>query len=132
MPRVTRGGRSGYQGNFGFYATPGTGGNYPSDEEAIADACDVMFTMCGNAGQETLIGDYLGDFEAWASDALEAEGAADDFDTFADMVISWYDGRMDKWHATNQIWSQGYAYMSNQSGYHDGADEVGEGTGELF
>lgn len=127
MPRME--GR--YIGTFGAYPT--TGGGYPSDEEAVADACDVMFSMCGNAGQETLIGDLLQDFEDWALGVLEEEfHEGTTWDEFSQLVIGWYDGRMDKFNGTDLIWLQGFNYMANQSGYHDAADEFGEGKGQEF
>jgi hypothetical protein len=105
--------------------------DFIDDESAIDAACDEMFSMCGNPGQERLIGDYLQSFYEWAIEALEFEGADIDNESFANMVIfDFYEGRTDKWEATDQIWQAGYSAIAHQSGFHDGADEMGEGTGE--
>ena len=126
MPK--RGGR--FYGNFDDYAGMAIGG-FPDDEEAISSASDEMFSMCGNAGQETLIGDYLADFEEWAYTVLETEDASkDSWNSFSEMVINdWYDGRIDKWDGTYLIWQRGFEMVASMYGHHDSTDEHGEGTG---
>lgn len=126
---MVRGPNGGYQGNFGEYSASDfmNGIGSTDDETAIEDAIMYMFSMCGNAGQETLIGDHVEDFEMWALPALEEEGA---FGTFADMMsrINYDDPQ--KFRATEQIWEGGYDMMVGQSTYHDHYDEQGEGEGD--
>lgn len=122
------------KGNFASYALS-AGGSFPDDEEAVASACDEMFSMCGNAGQEAMIGDVLDLFDEWALNILESETdhRGSSFSEFANMVVNdWYGGRADKWDATDQIWGQGWIKIAEQSGYHDASDEYGEGTGLEF
>lgn len=121
------------KGTFGSYALAGDG-LYPDDEEAISAACEEMLSMCGNAGQETLIGDNLEDFFDWALQALEEEKAyAIEWTDFEAMVVEeWYAGRYDKWLGTDYIWGRGWMSIANQSGNHDSRDEYGEGTGQQF
>lgn len=121
-------------GTFGSYALAGDG-LYPDDEEAIYDACQNMLSMCGNPGQEVLIGDQLDNFEDWALEILEDESAStgSTWESFKAMVIEdWYDGRVDKFMGTDYIWGAGWLDIANQSGFHDSKDEYGEGTGNEF
>jgi hypothetical protein len=107
--------------------------NYPDDEEAVAQACEYMLSLCGNPGQETLIGDQLENFSDWANGALEEESAdGTNFYDFVLMVIEWYEGRTDKFFGTQEIWKEGWIMIAEQSGYHDARDETGEGTGQEF
>lgn len=107
---------------------------YPSDEEAIQQAFDSMFSMCGNAGQESLIGEHAEWFFEWGIEALEhAEARGTDFKSFAQIVIEeCYGGRQDMWSATDLIWAEGWSMIAKQSGYHDSEDEYGEGAGQEF
>lgn len=126
MPRTPNGS---YLGNFSVYQS-NSEGEFADDEEAIAMAADEMFTMCGNPGQESLIGDYLVDFEDWAYTILETEDhEKDSMEAFAAEVIDWYGGEMDKWWGTYEIWLSGYDLIATMYGFHDKSDEMGEGTG---
>lgn len=122
------------KGHFATYRLSDKAG-YPDDEEAVSAACDLMFNMCGNAGQEAMIGDYLIDFDDWALNILESETdhRGSSWEDFAQMVIEeWYEGRLDKWQGTSEIWSEGWIAIAEQSGYHDAKDEYGEGAGQEF
>lgn len=123
-------------GNFGKYAKGAKKGTeYPPDEEATDETIDLMLSMCGNLGQETLIGEQMENFYDWALATLESEtdtrGQA--WSEFVEMVINdWYEGRQDKWDGTDEIWAEGWTHIAEQSGYHDARDEMGEGVGQEF
>lgn len=123
------------KGNFGTYRK-GEKSGYPSDEEAADDAVDTMFSMCGNAGQESFVGEVLPEFWDWALDILEDESShrGSEWSEFVEMVINdWYDGDLRKWIGnTDQIWAEGWAQIAEQSFNHDSRDEQGEGTGNEF
>lgn len=122
------------RGGFGDYAGP-EGAQYPSDEESVVTAGELMLSMCGNPGQESLIGDQLDNFSDWALAILEDEVSTrgSTFAEFGEMVREdWYDGRIDKWMGTDLIWARGWAKIAHQSGYHDAYDEIGEGSGQEF
>lgn len=122
------------RGNFGTYALS-SDVSFPDDEEAVAEAASNMFNMCGNAGQEAMIGDLLEEFSEWALQILESETdtRGSSWSEFAEMVVTdWYDGQVDKWEGTSQIWAEGWIAIAEQSGYHDSSDEYGEGTGQEF
>lgn len=121
------------RGNFASYALD-MGQIFMDDEAAIDEAFDEMFSMCGNAGQESLIGDYAEHFYEWAHVALEHEVAdGTTWSSFAAMVIyDWYAGDTQKFNGTDIIWAQGWIMIARQSGYHDSEDEYGEGAGQEF
>lgn len=123
------------KGNFASYSL-GDVNSYPSDEEAAMQAIDDMFSMCGNAGQEAILGEVLDRFYEWALEILEDEVSTrgSTFQEFKEMVITdWYEGRLDKWEGnTDLIWSEGWVQIAEQSGFHDARDEMGEGTGQEF
>lgn len=132
MPKLPNGT---FQGIWGVYEGAQQDAKYPEDEEAVSEAADSMFSLCGNAGQETLIGDQLDNFEEWANGILENESdnVGTTFEDFAEMVTEdWYEGREDKFAGTRVIWSVGWAKIAKQSGYHDAHDEAGEGMGQEF
>lgn len=123
------------RGNFGTYAK-GEKSGYPSDEQAADDACEYMFSLCGNAGQEAFLGEVLPEFWDWALATLESEtdhrGQA--WSEFVEMVIGdWYNGDLTKWEGnTDEIWAEGWVQIAEQSANHDARDEMGEGTGQEF
>jgi|SRR6478735_7784881 len=98
------------------------------DETAIDDIMSQMVSMCGNAGQHTLISRNYDAFYDWAMDALEVEG---EFGSFEDMMGS-LDVSMEdhSYQGTVEIWRAGYQGLIDQSAYHDSYDETGEGTGD--
>lgn len=122
------------KGNFASYAKGKKGAANVGDEEAVDEAVEAMFGMCGNAGQEALIGDLAGDFYDWALEILEVEltSRGSTWGDFRQMLLEWYGGREDKVKGTEQIWSEGWQMVAEQSGYHDTKDEYGEGTGDPF
>lgn len=119
------------KGTFGTY-NRGSRKSYPDDEEAAQWAIEDMLGMCGNPGQEAMIGDHAEDFFDWAIQALEEEAAyATGWTEFSQMVLEeWYGGRIDMWQATEAIWGHGWTEMADQAGAHDSRDEYGEGTGQ--
>lgn len=121
------------RGTFKTYAL-NSAAEFPEDEEAIVQASEHMLSLCGNAGQETLIGDLLTNFEEWAAVVLENEEGNEGttWDSFRTLVLDWYDGRVDKLEGTEQIWAEGWIKIAEQSGYHDARDEYGEGMGQEF
>ena len=121
-------------GTFHDYALDLDQADFPEDEDAVASACEEMFSMCGNAGQETLIADQLEVFTDWGIQALEEEMAyGTAWGDFVLLVVEeWYEGRVDKWQGTRDIWAVGWRMVAEQSGYHDSQDEQGEGTGGEF
>jgi len=122
-----------YQGNFGMYPAGG-GGDFPDDEVAVSDAIDLAFGCCGNAGQETLIGDIADSFEDWANDVLEGkDDAGTEWMDFVSLLFEWYGGRQDKVQGTIDIWRQSWNAIAEQSGYHDKQDEtMHEEVGQVF
>lgn len=120
-----------FMGIFADYEGSGEGVAYPSDEQAISEAADEMFSMCGNAGQEALIGNNIDVFEEWAMGLLEEQGFPyNTWDAFQEyMTVNAFDGDLQKWEGTDIIWGHGYTRIAAQSGYHDSYDEYGEGTG---
>jgi hypothetical protein len=102
-------------------------GGVQEDEEAIDEAVDHMFQMAGNEGQVSILTRGVGDFWDWAERALEVE---DDYTNYEDVIISAIG--FDAYSGTIEIWQAGYDIMADQSGYHDGYDEHGEGTGREF
>lgn len=104
------------------------------DEAAVHAACDTMMNLCGNPGQETLIGEHIEDFAEWALDVLEGETEeGTNAEDFAAMVTEWYGGDFDKFDGTDIIWYQGWEIIADQSGWHDVADEdPSTGVGQQF
>jgi hypothetical protein len=122
------------RGNFASYAKGAKQEKNVGDEEVTDQAVEQMFSMCGNAGQEALIGDLAGDFYDWALEVLEVElsNRGTTWGDFRQMLLEWYGGREDKVQGTEDIWSEGWQIIAEQSGYHDTKDEYGEGTGDPF
>lgn len=126
MPRTSSGA---FQGNYGIYASSDDGG-WADDEGAIADAVDMMFSLCGNAGQEAIIGNGCAAFEKWAIEALEGIGGADgNYPGYVQTIIE--ATSYSAWFGSQEIWDEGYEAMSAQSYYHDGKPDVG-GAGQVF
>lgn len=125
-----------FRGSFAQYGRGSKKASYPEDEEAIFEAADYMMSMCGNPGQEAILGEVLGAFEDWAIAILENESdhRGANWAEFVEMVImEWYEGDYTKWaYNTDQIWVDGWTMIAEQSGYHDNRDEQGEGTGNEF
>jgi hypothetical protein len=127
MPR----GRSGeFQGNYGSYPGAGDDGGWAKDDDAVAEAVDMMFSMCGNAGQEAIIGNGLEAFDRWGIEALEGiNGNNGDYGHYIDTIVE--ATSYDAWYGSQIIWDEGYNALSAQSHYHDGKPDVGE-TGQEF
>lgn len=127
MPRTAGGG---FQGNYGNYAGSGLddgggGSGAPSDEDAITDAVDRMFSACGNAGQESIIGNGAAIFETWAIKTLEGIGNADgNYPQYIETLVGVIG--YSAWFGTQEIWDEGYSAMSEQSQFHDGKPDVGK------
>lgn len=119
-------------GNFATYALE-ISGDFPPDEEAVEQAFDHMFSMCGNSGQESMMMEVCQEFSDWALSVLEDEEAqGTDFDSFLALLMEWYKGRGDKVSGTQDIYAEGWQMIAEQSGYRDQADEAGEGAGQRF
>ena len=122
-------------GTFADYNMGSAQADYPDDDTAVEDASYTMFSCCGNPGQEALIGDNMEWFNEWGIEILEDESSnrGTTFGEFADMVLNdIYDGDLEKWWGTYEIWNEGWSQIAAQSGYHDSDDEEGEGTGREF
>lgn len=126
MPRNSSGG---FTGNYGSYSGSGDDGGWANDDGAVEEAVDMMFSMCGNAGQEAIIGNGCAAFETWGLDALEGlNGNNGEHGSFIGAILDAVG--YSAWFGTQEIWDEGYQALSAQSHFHDGPD-VG-GTGEVF
>lgn len=102
-----------------------------SDEDAVMEAIDAMYSMCGNPGQEAIIDSITSSFEEYAMEALESDSGSGNpgvEDLYA-QFLDWTGGREDKWGAVDIIMSTAWGYIENMFGFHDSSDEQGEGTG---
>ena len=114
-----------FVGNFGSYSGSDDDEGYAQDDEAIAMAVDMMFSMCGNAGQESIIGNGCAAFESWGIAALEGLGSNDgNYPEYISTIIGAVG--YSAWYGSQEIWDEGYEALSEQSHFHDGQPDVGD------
>lgn len=101
------------------------------DEEVIQEAIDLMFSLCGNPGQETLIDRGTDAFTEYCLAFLEEEGADADEESFRAAIEPEIGGATGgEWEATSLIWYEGMNQAYSMGwGRHDTFDEAGEGEG---
>jgi len=118
-----------FEGLFGSYEGADDGG-WANDEDAIEEAVDYMFSMCGNAGQESIIGRGLPAFETWGMAALEGIGGNDgNYGEYVGAITAAVGESA--YFGSQEIWDAGYDALSQQSKFHDGKPDTG-GTGVEF
>lgn len=74
-------------------------------EEALSEAMDAMWSMCGSAGQETIIEQGAAGFENWASACVRNPDGGCSYEDFLGKVV--VDIGDEKYQATNEIWDEG-------------------------
>jgi hypothetical protein len=91
-------------------------------DEAIYEAFDMMWEMCGNEGQESILEQGAAGFENWAVGCMRNPDRGCSYDRFMEKVGEPLGD--EKYLATDEIWNAGQDLIIHY------AEEAREGGGE--